>query len=62
MTPDTLKSIRKELGLTQSELGRALGLSGKDPGHTVRMWELGKRPITGPVALCLQYMQKYGLI
>ncbi|WP_420140162.1 helix-turn-helix domain-containing protein [Sphingomonas sp.] len=53
MTPATVKSIRKSLGLTQNELGRWLMLSGEQPGHTVRMWEMGKRPVTGPVEVCL---------
>ncbi len=53
MTGDEVKSIRKALGLTQSELGRWLLLGGAQPGHTVRMWESGKRPVTGPVEIAL---------
>lgn len=54
MDKETFKSIRKALGLTQTELGHWLLLSGEQPGHTVRMWESGKRPVTGPVAVCLK--------
>lgn len=62
MTPEELKSIRKELGLTQLEFGRVLGLAGADPSRTVRLWEAGKAPISGPVELCLTYIVKYGLL
>lgn len=62
MTPEQLKSIRLDLGLTQSEFGRVLGLSGADPSRTVRLWEAGSRPISGPVQLCLAYIVKFGLI
>lgn len=54
MTADELRAIRTSLGLTQLELGRWLLLSGEQPGHTIRMWEMGKRPITGPVAVALR--------
>lgn len=58
MTPDRLREIREDLGLSRTELGQALGLSGKTPGHTVRMWETGTRVITGPVARCVRYMEQ----
>lgn len=58
MTPDRLREIREDLGLSRTELGQALGLSGATPGHTVRMWETGTRVITGPVARCVRYMEQ----
>ena len=58
MKPDRLREIREDLGLSRTELGQALGLSGKTPGHTVRMWETGTRVITGPVARCMEYMRQ----
>ena len=53
MTSDDVKAIRKSLGLTQRALAHWLGLSGTDPGHTVWMWETGRRRVTGPVQICL---------
>ncbi|HEV2816142.1 MAG TPA: hypothetical protein VGW40_02825 [Allosphingosinicella sp.] len=53
MSGDDVKRIRKSLGLTQAALGQWLLLGGEQPGHTVRMWEMGKRPVTGPVEVCL---------
>lgn len=58
MTGDDVKTIRKSLGLTQSALGQWLLLSGDQPGHTVRMWEMGKRPVTGPVEVALTAFAK----
>ena len=40
-TPVELIAIREELGLSQRELGEALGLA--DAGRTVRAWEHGSR-------------------
>ncbi len=54
MSGDELKDIRARLGLTQLQLGRWLGLDGLDPGHGVRMWEIGKRPIGGPITVLLE--------
>jgi len=53
MTPAAVKSARKALGLTQSELGLALRLS-PDEGRTVRNWESGRNPISGPASLALE--------
>ena len=39
MFPERLKQLRKEKGLTQIELAKALGVS----GGTVAMWETGNR-------------------
>jgi DNA-binding transcriptional regulator YiaG len=53
MEKDELKAIRSELGMTQDQLAKALGLSHRD---TVRGWE-GRTPATpipGPVALALR--------
>jgi len=54
MTPTELKAIRARLQLTQLELGQWLGIEGRDPGHTVRMWEIGKRGISGPITVLLE--------
>lgn len=57
MTGDELRDARATLGslwglgrpLRMSELGRALGLGGADPGQSVRDYERGKTAISGPI-------------
>lgn len=57
MTPDELRDARDTLGqmwgfgrpLKMSEMGRALGLGGRDPGESIRDYERGKTAISGPV-------------
>lgn len=61
MTPDRIKEIRKSLGLSQAGLAKALRMA--DSGaRTVRLWETGKRGITGPASVALEYMRFYGII
>jgi DNA-binding transcriptional regulator YiaG len=59
MTPEQFKSIRKQLGLSQSEMARALRLA---TDRAVRGYELGEREISGPITLCLEYILKFGFI
>ena len=40
--------------LKMTELGRILGLKGGDVGATVRDWERGHSPVTGPVSLAVR--------
>lgn len=54
MNSEQIRSIRTALGLTQAELGRWLMLSAANPSHTVRMWEMGQRSISGPAIVCLR--------
>lgn len=57
MTPAELSDARAVLGsmwglgrpLRMSELGRALGLAGADPGQSVRDYERGATKISGPI-------------
>ena len=51
MDPATVKAIRKEAGLSQSELARVLRISDV---RAVRRWELGDSPVTGPVSIILE--------
>lgn len=53
MDPDELKVIRKQLGLTQTELAEALGVR----RGAVARWETGTRRITEPVARLLVRLQ-----
>lgn len=58
MSPEEVKAARLELGLTQAELAERLRLSGANAGDTVRSWESGKRPISGPAQVAIEYMLK----
>jgi DNA-binding transcriptional regulator YiaG len=53
MTPETFKSIRNRAGLTQSRLAAALGIS---DSRTIRRWEDGSRPVSGPAAVCMELL------
>lgn len=58
MTPTELRTARATLGqmwglgrpLKMSEMGRALGLGGRDPGESIRDYERGKTPVSGPLS------------
>jgi transcriptional regulator with XRE-family HTH domain len=50
MTPDTLKSARQQLGLTQAGLAALM----KNDARTIRRWESGEREIPGPVEVLMQ--------
>jgi hypothetical protein len=39
--------------LHRAELGRLLGLTGRDPGAAVKEWEEFRAPVSGPVSLCI---------
>ena len=57
MTGAELEDARKRLGLTAAQLGRALELTGRDPGRDVRRWETGALPsVPGPVRVAVRYM------
>jgi len=56
VSPDDVRTARKRLGLTQAELAARLRLAPATGKDTVRSWESGKRPITGPAQVALEYM------
>lgn len=58
MTPADVREARKALGLTQSDLAIALGLSPANGRVTVSNWETddGPKQITGPAELALTYL------
>lgn len=58
MTPEDLKKIRHALGMTQSELGRALGLAPNNAGRILRRWEAGDAAVSGPAQVALTYMMQ----
>ena len=62
MTPQDMRAARGRIGelwdlgrpLRMTELGRLLGLQGRDVGATIRDWERGKSPISGPASLAVR--------
>jgi hypothetical protein len=64
MTAAELYAARATLGhmwglgrpLHMSEMGRALRLSGRDPGASIRDYERGKTRISGPMAVAVLMM------
>ena len=69
MTPAELHAARRTLGelwglgrpLHASELGRALRLGGRDPGSTIRDYERGRTPISGPISVAVEMMLRGSL-
>jgi DNA-binding transcriptional regulator YiaG len=55
VTPVAIKKARKRLGLTQSGLAEALRM-GANGGRTVRRWEAGEIPITGPATVAIELL------
>jgi hypothetical protein len=62
LTGADLTEARRRLGvrwglcrpLHMSELAQALRLVGNDPGGTIRDYESGKKPISGPISVCIE--------
>lgn len=57
MTSSDIRSARKRLGLSANGLAEALRL-GKGGGRTVRRWEAGDTPISGPASLAIELLLK----
>lgn len=56
MSGDDLKAARQRLGLTQQGMADALLLTGPYGKDTVRAWEKGRRPISGPAQVAIELM------
>ena len=56
MTPAAVHAARASLGMTQADLARVLRLSDPDENgrRTVRNWEKGATPISGPASVALE--------
>lgn len=54
--PDQVRTARQRLGLTQAELAVRLRLAPATGKDTVRSWESGKRAISGPAQVAIEYM------
>lgn len=55
MTPADIIAARKALGLTQSQMAEALRL-GPNGSRTVRRWEKGEIPVSGPASVAIELM------
>lgn len=56
MAPDRVREIRTALGLSQNGLAEVLRL-GPNGGRTIRRWESGQVPITGPASVAMELME-----
>ena len=57
MSPEDIKRIRRSMSMSQRQLAHAIRL-GPNGDRTIRRWENGEIPITGPASLVLEYMEK----
>lgn len=57
MSPLEFRAARIALGLNQREMAEALRLSGE---ATIRSWESGRRPVSGPASVAIELMLKHG--
>jgi DNA-binding transcriptional regulator YiaG len=55
VSPLEFKAARLALGLSQKEMAEALRVAGE---ATIRSWESGRRPISGPVSVAVELMLK----
>ena len=53
MTPTEIKAIRQRYGLSQTELAALLRISDL---RTIRRWEKGEVPVSGPASVVLEIM------
>lgn len=53
MSPSEIKAIRQRYGLSQTELAALLRVSDL---RTVRRWETGEVPVSGPASIILELM------
>lgn len=58
MTPEQFKQACQALGLTESKLAKAIGLSDR----TIRRYKSGEWPVNEQTKIILGYMLKYGVI
>lgn len=56
MTPKEIKQARRDLGFSIGDLACALLLSPASGNRTIRRWEAGDVPITGPAIIAIQAM------
>lgn len=59
MTPEQFKQIRTNLGLTKTEMAKALRLQSE---RTIRRIEKGETEITGPVGALMELFESHGSV
>lgn len=57
MTPERMRAIRRRLGVTQKEMANYLRLAPKGGADTIRSWEAGRRPPSGPVTVIYEALE-----
>ncbi|MBC3540630.1 helix-turn-helix domain-containing protein [Rufibacter sediminis] len=58
MTPEEMKERRQGHYLSQRELAEVLRLNS---GRAVRAYEAGEREISGPISVCMDLIDAFGL-
>ena len=61
MTGAEVKAARVQLKLSQQQLADALELSPDHGRRAVGRWEDGSKPVSGPAAVAIRYMLRFGL-
>lgn len=61
MSPAALRAIRDHLGLTQTEMGRALGYSGPNTRQTVHRYETGEREAPPWIIRLAEMYRRHGI-
>jgi transcriptional regulator with XRE-family HTH domain len=59
---ERLRKLRINLGLTNLEFARLIGLTGDNAADNIRAFERGSKGISGPLAMLIRYIEKYGII
>lgn len=57
ITPDELRAILAQLGISQNELARRIGVT----STTVNNWTAGRYPVVGPAAIVIRSLTKNDL-
>ena len=58
MTPEHFHTIQREAGLTNRKLAALLRVSDE---KTIRRWQSGERPVSGPVSLLMELIERGAL-
>ena len=56
MTPANFRTARKTLGLTQTQMAKALRLSPANGSRSIRIWEKDGNTVPGPVQVAVGLM------
>lgn len=59
MTGEQFTAARNALGLSQSDMAKALRMDGPHSYKTLGAWENGRRDIPGPVTLAVMHLTRW---